>query len=159
MNRVTTMINAGGAAGISDRMQRTVIGGDHSACAGLGGRETWPSNADSATLVALVAADVGVALAPASLRHLRINGATFRPLRNPRITTRLALADCDDTAADPLIRCFLDSARTLVRSRDAIDVHTPPSPTTTTSSNSVPSRPRERRVSPELPQPARSTCP
>jgi DNA-binding transcriptional LysR family regulator len=73
----------------------------------------------TAALVALVAADMGVALVPASLRHLRINGSTFRPLHTPRITTGLALA-YRETDVNPLVRRFLETARTVVRSRDAV---------------------------------------
>jgi DNA-binding transcriptional LysR family regulator len=79
---------------------------------------------DSAALVALVAADMGVALVPASLRHLRINGATFRPLRSPRVTTGLALAYRED-AINPLVRRFLETARAVVRSRDAVEAPAP----------------------------------
>ena len=76
--------------------------------------------ADSAALVALVAADMGVALVPSSLRHLRINGATVRPLSSPQLTTGLALA-YRDTDVDPLVRRFLETARAVVRSRDAVE--------------------------------------
>ena len=79
--------------------------------------------ADSATLVALVAADMGIALVPASLRHLRINGATFRPLNSPRITTGLALA-YRETNVNPLVRRFLETARIVVRSRAAVTTPT-----------------------------------
>jgi DNA-binding transcriptional LysR family regulator len=79
--------------------------------------------ADSAALVALVAADMGVALVPASLRHLRINGATFRPLRSPRITTGLALA-YRESDVNPLVRRFLDVTRTIVRSRSPVEAPT-----------------------------------
>jgi DNA-binding transcriptional LysR family regulator len=79
--------------------------------------------ADSAALVALVAADTGVALVPASLRHLRVNGATFRPLRSPRITTGLALA-YRESDVNPLVRRFLDVTRTVVRSRNAVEAPT-----------------------------------
>ena len=79
--------------------------------------------ADSAALVALVAADMGVAIVPASLRHLRINGSTFRPLHTPRITTGLALA-YRETDVNPLVRRFLETARTVVRSRDAVTTPT-----------------------------------
>jgi DNA-binding transcriptional LysR family regulator len=78
------------------------------------------SVADSAALVALVAADMGVALVPASLRHLHINGATYRPLASPRVTTGLALA-YREHGVDPLVRRFLETARTVVRSRDAVE--------------------------------------
>jgi DNA-binding transcriptional LysR family regulator len=80
--------------------------------------------ADSSALVAMVAADMGVALVPASLRHLRINGATFRPLSSPRLTTGLALAYREDDV-DPLVRRFLETARTVVRSREAVEAPAP----------------------------------
>ncbi|MFF0144142.1 LysR family transcriptional regulator [Amycolatopsis sulphurea] len=83
--------------------------------------------ADSAALVALVAADMGVALVPASLRHLHINGATFRPLATPALTTGLALA-YQETDVSPLVRRFIDTARTVVRSRTAVETPTPPPP-------------------------------
>lgn len=76
--------------------------------------------ADSAALVALVAADMGVALVPASLRHLRVDGATFRPLGSPRLTTGLALS-YREADVDPLARRFLETARALVRSRDTVE--------------------------------------
>ncbi|MFE5563385.1 LysR substrate-binding domain-containing protein [Amycolatopsis japonica] len=81
--------------------------------------------ADSAALVALVAADMGIALVPASLRHLHINGATFRPLRSPALTTGLALA-YRETDISPLVRRFIDTARTVVRSRTTVETPTPP---------------------------------
>ncbi|KMS84946.1 LysR family transcriptional regulator [Prauserella rugosa] len=80
---------------------------------------------DSAALVALVAADMGVALVPASLRHLKVNDATFRPLGSPQLSTALALA-YRDTAVSPLVRRFLETARTVVRSRDAVETPTAP---------------------------------
>lgn len=76
----------------------------------------------TSTLVALVAADMGVALVPASLRHLGINGAVFRPLRSPRITTGLALA-YQDTNVSPMIQRFLDTARTVAHSRGPVEAH------------------------------------
>lgn len=71
---------------------------------------------DSTALVALVAGDMGVALVPASMRHLAISGATFRPLRAPSVTVPLALAYRESNVT-PLIRQFLEIARTVVRSR------------------------------------------
>lgn len=82
---------------------------------------------DSAALVALVAADMGVALIPASLRHLRVNGATFRPLRSPQLSTELALA-YREADVNPLVRRFLDTTRTVIRSRDPVEIPTPPPP-------------------------------
>lgn len=76
--------------------------------------------AGSAALVALVAAGTGVALVPASLRHLRINGATFRPLRSPRVTTGLALA-YPESGVSPLVQRFLDTARAVVHSREPVE--------------------------------------
>jgi hypothetical protein len=70
---------------------------------------------DSAALVALVAADMGIALVPASLRHLNINDATFRPLRRPQISVALALA-YPKAEISPLVRQFLETARTVIRS-------------------------------------------
>ena len=71
---------------------------------------------DSTALVALVAGDMGVALVPASMRHFAISGATFRPLRAPGATVSLALAYREHDVT-PLIRQFLETARTVVRSR------------------------------------------
>jgi DNA-binding transcriptional LysR family regulator len=82
--------------------------------------------ADTTSLVALVTGDMGVALAPASMRHLTTSGATFRPLRAPDVTVSLALA-YRESDVTPLIRQFLDTARTVVRSRAAAE---PPSLTT-----------------------------
>lgn len=71
---------------------------------------------DSTALVALVAGDMGVALVPASMRHFAISGATFRPLRPPGVAVSLALAYRESNVT-PLIRQFLETARTVVRSR------------------------------------------
>ena len=71
---------------------------------------------DSAALVTLVAAGMGIALVPASLRHLGINGVTFRPLRRPQLTVALALAYREDNTG-PLVRRFLETARSVVRRR------------------------------------------
>jgi DNA-binding transcriptional LysR family regulator len=71
--------------------------------------------ADSSALVALVAAGMGIALVPASLRHLGIRGATYRPLRTPSLSVPLALA-YPDQAVTPLVRRFVEISRTVVRS-------------------------------------------
>jgi DNA-binding transcriptional LysR family regulator len=99
----TIMISACRTAGFTPRIRQTV--------------------ADTAGLVALVAADRGVALVPGSLRHLKINGATYRPLRSPKLSTGLALA-YRETDVSPLVRRFLEAARTVVRSRDAVEAPT-----------------------------------
>jgi DNA-binding transcriptional LysR family regulator len=71
--------------------------------------------ADSSALVALVAADMGIALVPASLRHLGIRGATYRPLRSPTLSVPLGLAYREGTVS-PLVRRFVETTRTVVRS-------------------------------------------
>ncbi|QHG85294.1 LysR family transcriptional regulator (plasmid) [Rhodococcus rhodochrous] len=76
--------------------------------------------AETSTLVALVAAGLGVALVPESVRHLRMNGVTYRPLRTPTVTAPLALAYREDTIG-PLIRRYLDTARTVLRSKKLLD--------------------------------------
>jgi DNA-binding transcriptional LysR family regulator len=80
--------------------------------------------ADSAALVALVAADLGVALVPASLSHLKISGATFRPLSSPQLSTGLALA-YREHETNPLVRRFLETARVVIRSCDPPEAPAP----------------------------------
>ncbi|MDY7106202.1 MAG: LysR substrate-binding domain-containing protein [Actinomycetota bacterium] len=48
--------------------------------------------AETSTLVSLVAAGLGVALVPASVRHLHITGATYRPLADTGAEVELAVA-------------------------------------------------------------------
>jgi DNA-binding transcriptional LysR family regulator len=56
--------------------------------------------AETATLVAFVAAGIGVSLVPAAVANLAINGAVYRPLADTDITVELALAwRRDDTSA------------------------------------------------------------
>ncbi|RZL20869.1 MULTISPECIES: LysR family transcriptional regulator [unclassified Rhodococcus (in: high G+C Gram-positive bacteria)] len=76
---------------------------------------------ETATLVAMVAAGLGVSLAPESIRHLRMNGVTYRPLRSPETAVPLALAYHKD-AVGPLTRRYLDIARTVLRSKKLINV-------------------------------------
>lgn len=70
--------------------------------------------AETATLVALVAAGLGVALAPAPVRHLRVNGVTHRPLAGRTVTVPLAIA-YKEGPVSPLVRGYLETTRTLVR--------------------------------------------
>ena len=63
--------------------------------------------AETSTLVSLVAAGLGVALVPASVQHLHITGATYRPLSEPRPMVELAVATRRDDPS-PLIRRVLD---------------------------------------------------
>ena len=72
---------------------------------------------ETSTLVALVAAGLGVALAPASVRHLRINGVTHRPLRDPSATVPLAMAYRDGPIS-PLLRGYLETSRSVMRGQN-----------------------------------------
>jgi DNA-binding transcriptional LysR family regulator len=75
--------------------------------------------ADTSSLVALVAAGLGVALAPASIRHMRIPGATHRPLRGPAPTMTLALA-YKAGPVPPVVRGYLETARSVFRTQRSI---------------------------------------
>jgi len=70
------------------------------------------------TIVSLVAAGMGVALVPASLRHLRRTGVTYRPLaeRSPRIEIGIAWRRADDA---PAVRAFVALARDSAARRSA----------------------------------------
>ncbi|MEU8632594.1 LysR family transcriptional regulator [Amycolatopsis sp. NPDC048633] len=63
---------------------------------------------ETATLVSFVAAGVGVALVPASVRHLQITGAQYRPLAGTTREVELAVAvregDCSPHVAKVLSR-------------------------------------------------------
>jgi len=71
------------------------------------------------TIVSLVAAGMGVALVPASLRHLRRTGVTYRPLveRSPRIEIGIAWRRADDA---PAVRAFVALARDSAAKRRAV---------------------------------------
>ncbi|WUJ56481.1 LysR family transcriptional regulator [Kribbella sp. NBC_00382] len=70
--------------------------------------------AETSSLVALVAAGLGIALAPASVRHLRINGVTHRPIIGTDVTLSLAIA-YKSGPVPPLVRGYLETARAVVR--------------------------------------------
>jgi len=73
--------------------------------------------AETSSLVALVAAGLGVALAPASVRHLRISGVTHRPLRGPaQATVPLAVA-YQKGPVSPLVRGYLETTRAVLSSQ------------------------------------------
>lgn len=59
--------------------------------------------AETSTLVSFVAAGMGVALVPESVRQLRITGATYRPLAGPPPVVDLAVAVRRDDAS-PVVR-------------------------------------------------------
>jgi DNA-binding transcriptional LysR family regulator len=73
--------------------------------------------AETSSLVALVAAGLGIALAPASVRHLRINGATHRPLRGPAQATVMLAVAYKKGPVSPLIRGYLETTRAVLRSQ------------------------------------------
>jgi DNA-binding transcriptional LysR family regulator len=69
--------------------------------------------AETSTLVSFVAAGVGVALVPASVRHLKITGAVYRPLAGDVQEVELAAAKrADDTS--PLVARVLALAEALI---------------------------------------------
>jgi len=72
--------------------------------------------AETSTLVALVAAGLGVALAPASVRHLRLSGVTHRPVRGTDAVLPLAVAYRAGPVS-PLVRGYLETVRAVLRSR------------------------------------------
>jgi DNA-binding transcriptional LysR family regulator len=71
--------------------------------------------AETSTLVSFVAAGIGVALVPASVQHLRITGAVYRPLEGDPAQIELAVAKRahDDS---PHIARILARAETLLSS-------------------------------------------
>lgn len=66
------------------------------------------------TIVSLVAAGIGVALVPASLRRLRRTGVVYRALaeKSPAVEIGLVQRARDDS---PLVRAFVAAARAVVR--------------------------------------------
>jgi DNA-binding transcriptional LysR family regulator len=72
----------------------------------------------TATLVSLVAAGFGVAVAPASVRHLTVTGAVHRPLESPVVESELVVAWRRDSEL-PLLRRFLTVAESELRDRGA----------------------------------------
>jgi DNA-binding transcriptional LysR family regulator len=73
--------------------------------------------AETSSLVALVAAGLGVALAPASVRHLRINGVTHRPLRRPGNASVPLAAAYQKGPVSALIRGYLETTRSVLRTQ------------------------------------------
>lgn len=74
-----------------------VYGAMTDACLSAGFRPSVVQEvAETATLISFVAAGIGVSLAPASVQHLQITGATTRPLAGPAREVELALATRSD---------------------------------------------------------------
>jgi DNA-binding transcriptional LysR family regulator len=60
--------------------------------------------AETSTMVAFVAAGIGVALVPASVQHLRITGATYLPLAGTTEEVELAVATRRDDRSPDLAK-------------------------------------------------------
>lgn len=69
--------------------------------------------AETSTLVAFVAAGLGVALVPASVQHLKITGATFKPLAGSTGEVELAVATREGDVS-PVLARVLGRARSLI---------------------------------------------
>jgi DNA-binding transcriptional LysR family regulator len=70
---------------------------------------------ETATLVSFVAAGVGVSLVPASVRHMTVDGAVYRPLAGEAATVELALAWRRDDVT-PMLERALEIIRADLRS-------------------------------------------
>lgn len=66
------------------------------------------------TILGLVAADLGIALVPASARHLRSTRVVYRTLQPSVIHVEMALAWPKD-AASPTLQAFLGVAREVIK--------------------------------------------
>jgi DNA-binding transcriptional LysR family regulator len=69
--------------------------------------------AETSTLVAFVAGGIGVALVPASVQHLKITGAVFRPLAGTTAEVALAVATRADDPS-PHVARVLGRAQSLI---------------------------------------------
>lgn len=69
------------------------------------------------TALSLVAAGLGIALLPASVRHLHRDGVVYRPLREPAPKTELAVISRREEAS-PALQNFLQIVRAQVRRRE-----------------------------------------
>lgn len=61
---------------------------------------------ETSSLVSLVAAGLGVAVVPASVRHLRIPGAVHRPIEGCNATSDLAIAWRDNEQSPVIVNCI-----------------------------------------------------
>ncbi|MBV9799721.1 MAG: LysR family transcriptional regulator [Solirubrobacterales bacterium] len=73
--------------------------------------------AETATLVSFVAAGLGVSLVPASVRHMTVHGAIYRPLTHDTTRVELAVAWRHDDER-PVLRHALDVIRRHLPRRD-----------------------------------------
>ena len=84
------------------------------ACQSAGFTPRATEVAETSTLVSFVAAGLGVALVPASVQHLRITGAVYRPLAGSSPTVELAVATRRGETS-PAVRRVLLLAERLLR--------------------------------------------
>lgn len=68
------------------------------------------------TIVSLVAAGIGVAVVPASIRNLRMEGVVYLHIRKPSARTAMTLAWRRDDSS-PVLKAFLQVVRGFIRSR------------------------------------------
>lgn len=87
------------------------------ACQSAGFTPRATEVAETSTLVSFVAADLGVALVPASVQHLRITGAVYRPLADAAPMVELAVATRRGDAS-PAVRRVVALAQELLRPVD-----------------------------------------
>jgi DNA-binding transcriptional LysR family regulator len=87
------------------------------ACQSAGFTPRATEVAETSTLVSFVAAGLGVALVPASVQHLRITGAVYRPLTGDSPTVELAMATRRGESS-PAVRRVLALAEELLQATD-----------------------------------------
>lgn len=87
------------------------------ACQAAGFTPRATDVAETSTLVSFVAAGLGVVLVPASVQHLRITGAVYRPLAGTSPTVELAVATRRGETS-PAVRRVLALAEELLRPED-----------------------------------------
>ena len=87
------------------------------ACQSAGFSPRATEVAETSTLVSFVAAGLGVALVPASVQHLRITGAVYRPLAGDSPTVELAVATRRGETS-PAVRRVLVLAEQSLQSAD-----------------------------------------
>jgi len=83
------------------------------ACQAAGFTPRATEVAETSTLVSFVAAGLGVALVPASVQHLRITGAEYRPLAGASPMVELAVATRQGETS-PAVRRVLELAREVI---------------------------------------------
>lgn len=69
------------------------------------------------TAISLVAAGLGIALLPASVRHLHRDGVIYRPLQEPAPRTELAVVSRKEDAS-PVLKNFLGIVRQQIQPRE-----------------------------------------